>query len=158
MQHTLGSEASPPQATLQQFERLFSHLQQSTFRIAALVTRGSELTFQQYLVLAHLGEHGHCSVNELREALGSAQSSTSELTSRLERISLITKERDPRDGRSIRLSLTPKGREALKRRRHAAARLYQEILAPKSAGERQALIIALEVVLQGLGGKLPQQG
>lgn len=142
---------------VERIEQLGDELQRRAFRLAALQARENDLTFQQYLALAHLGEREACSVNELKAALGVAQSTTSELVTRMTRAGLLTKERNAADQRAVRVTLTPRGREVLKKRRRAAKAFYSELLGARPVNEQQALFSALETVLARLPGGAPEE-
>jgi DNA-binding MarR family transcriptional regulator len=148
-------DAPSQEERIERVDHLVSELQRRAFRIAAILARGSALTFQQYLALAHLGDHGPCAVNDLRSAMGIAQSTASELVTRLERGGFVTKDRDPRDARSLRIELAPKGREAVRKRRRAAKEFYKELLGGLPEGDQQEMITALETILKILPGAEP---
>lgn len=150
-----NQELSSADEKIERVDHLVSELQRRAFRIAAILARGSSLTFQQYLALAHLGEHGPCAVNDLRAAMGIAQSTASELVTRLERGGFVTKDRDPRDARSLKVELAPKGREAVKKRRKAAREYYKEIFADLSESDQAAMLGSLETLLRVLPGAEP---
>lgn len=133
-------------------DQLLSELQRRSFRIASILARGSALTFQQYLALAHLSDHGPCAVNDLRAAMGIAQSTASELVTRLERGGFVTKERDPRDARSLRVELAQKGRDAVRKRRKAARDFYKDLFSALPEEEQAQFERALELVLARLPG------
>jgi DNA-binding MarR family transcriptional regulator len=137
---------------IERVDHLISEMQRRAFRVAALLSRGTNLTFQQYLALAHIGERGPCAVNDLRAAMGIAQSTASELVTRLERGGFVTKERDPRDARSLRVELAPKGREAIRKRRRAAKEFYKDLFAHLTDDDSSEMVSALETLLRVLPG------
>jgi DNA-binding MarR family transcriptional regulator len=74
-----------------------------------------ELTYPQYLVLLLLWEHQELSVKELGERLLLDTGTLTPLLKRLEQRQLLSRRRDPRDERSVRIALMPAG-EALRQK------------------------------------------
>jgi DNA-binding MarR family transcriptional regulator len=128
---------------------LLAELERRVFRLTTLQARESALTLQQFLVLDCLKERGACKVSELQAALGVAQSTTSEITSRMTRVGLLTKRRDPKDQRALILELTSKGREAFKTHQNTARGFYKKLLGEEST-TNQGLRSALEALLRRL--------
>jgi DNA-binding MarR family transcriptional regulator len=80
-------------------------------RLLKPLSRGglsSDLTMTQYHALSLLAARGRASVSELKEMLGFAQSTTSELVLRLEKLGLVERERDANDRRIARVVPLPK--------------------------------------------------
>ena len=74
-----------------------------------------DLTYPQYLVLLLLWEHAELSVKELGEKLLLDSGTLTPLLKRLEQRGLVSRRRDARDERSVRIGLQPAG-EALRQR------------------------------------------
>ena len=68
-----------------------------------------ELTLTQYHALSFLAGRGQANVAELREMLGFAQSTTSVLVDKLQKLGLVDKRRDRRDNRVVLVVPLPKG-------------------------------------------------
>ncbi|WP_296600388.1 MarR family winged helix-turn-helix transcriptional regulator [Phenylobacterium sp.] len=68
------------------------------------------LTYPQYLAMVVLWEGDDRTVGELGERLGLESSTLTPLLKRLEAIGLVSRARDPRDERVVRIRLTDKGR------------------------------------------------
>jgi len=81
------------------------------------------VTYPQYLVLAMLWEHGDLPVGDLVSRLQSDYGTITPLVKRMEKQGLVTRMRNPRDERSVTVSLTADG-EALSVH---APRIYQVI-------------------------------
>ncbi|MDB5355715.1 MAG: MarR family transcriptional regulator [Phycisphaerales bacterium] len=79
---------------------------------------GTGLSAAQLFVLRKLSGQQSLSVGELAERTLTSQSSVSEVVQKLVTAGLVTRVRSPRDARSVELSLTQAGQEAL---RHAPA-------------------------------------
>jgi DNA-binding MarR family transcriptional regulator len=64
-----------------------------------------------------------------------------------EKDGLVTRERDPEDGRAFRISLTPRGRQLKQAAEATLAELDDEIVAELGTRRRDALIEALKGVM-----------
>jgi DNA-binding MarR family transcriptional regulator len=81
------------------------------------------VSYPQYLVLAVLWDQGGLSVGDLVTRLQSDYGTMTPLVKRMEKQGLVRRERNPRDERSVTVTLTPEG-DAL---RVHAPRIYQVI-------------------------------
>ena len=68
------------------------------------------LTYPQYLAMVALWDADGVTVGELGQRLGLESSTLTPLLKRLEAMELVSRARDPKDERQVRLSLTEKGR------------------------------------------------
>lgn len=68
------------------------------------------LTYPQYLVLLLLWEHEELSVKEIGEQLLLDSGTLTPLLKRMEQQHWLSRQRDPRDERSVRIALQPAGR------------------------------------------------
>src|SRR5437879_235234 len=98
-----------------------------------------DLSMWDYIVLSHLARDPVGSQLALAQAIGYDKTRLIGLLDALERAGLITRAPDPADRRARIVELTAKGR-----RHHAAAQadihaMENDLLAPLSAGDRQAL-------------------
>lgn len=96
-------------------------------RLIKPMSRGgprSELTLTQYHAMSFLASRGQSSVAELKEMLGFAQSTTSVLVDKLQKLGYVEKRRDRRDHRVARIVPLPKGLRMVQRfRKNAEANL-----------------------------------
>jgi MarR family transcriptional regulator, organic hydroperoxide resistance regulator len=69
-----------------------------------------KLTHPQYLVMLALWQHGTLSLRELGDLVSSDAATLSPLVKRLAEVGYVTREREPGDERSLRITLTPAGR------------------------------------------------
>jgi len=86
----------------------------------------------------------------LGEIAGQARLSKQALTGLValcEKDGLVTRERDPEDGRAFRISLTPRGRRLQQAAEATLAELDDEIVAALGTRRRDALIEALKGVM-----------
>jgi DNA-binding MarR family transcriptional regulator len=84
-----------------------------------------DLTYPQYLVFMLLWEHQELTVKELGEKLLLDSGTLTPLLKRLEQKQWISRRRDPRDERSVIISLLPAGQELQAR----ACQIPEEIFA-----------------------------
>ncbi len=68
------------------------------------------LTYPQYLVMVSLWQEDNQSVRSIGEKMYLESSTLTPLLKRLEANGLVTRQRDPRDERSVRVSLTDAGK------------------------------------------------
>jgi DNA-binding MarR family transcriptional regulator len=87
-------------------------------------------------------------IEDLRSALELSQPGGAHLVGRLERAGLLTRSRDPADGRGVLVSLTPDGRAAARRIIAARGEAIRELLGPLSDAEQRSLLRVLDRVLR----------
>jgi len=68
------------------------------------------LTYPQYLVLVALYEQDDQTVGDLGDKLFLDSSTLTPLLKRIEGVGYVTRQRDPKDERQVRIRLTPRGR------------------------------------------------
>jgi DNA-binding MarR family transcriptional regulator len=91
-------------------------------------SKKSEMTFNQYQTLILIKELGNCSVNQLADRLGLAQSTTSQLIDRLVNGGLVERIINPSNRRSIIISLSTEGMRMLHKRTTIMQKGYEKIL------------------------------
>jgi DNA-binding MarR family transcriptional regulator len=79
------------------------------------IWKGFDLSHAQVGMLFLLSYHQHSSVNETADYLGISKSAISQLADPLVQKGFISRDNDPKDRRIVRLSLTVKGRQMLKK-------------------------------------------
>lgn len=85
------------------------------------------LTYPQYLVLLLLWEHETLTVKELGEHLLLDSGTLTPLLKRMEQQQWLSRRRDPRDERSVVISLLPGGRELESRAGHIPAQMLAKV-------------------------------
>ena len=73
------------------------------------------LTHPQYLVMLALWQHGSLSLRELTDLVSNDAATLSPLVRRLAESGYVRRDRDPDDERSLRITLTPRGRQLRKK-------------------------------------------
>jgi len=105
-------------------------------RLIKPMSRGGprgELTLTQYHAMSFLASRGQASVAELKEMLGFAQSTTSVLVEKLQKLGLVEKQRDRRDHRVACVVPLPKGLRMVQRFRKNAEKNLATLI--ERAGE-----------------------
>ncbi len=121
------------------------------------VTRGQGLAFQVYgpylAVLRPIAERPGVTVNELARMVGFPKSRVSVLMSRLAADGVICKDCDEHDGRLVRLSLTPVGRERVAEWRTAYRASLRDLLGALSDAELAQVADALALLYRALSAR-----
>ncbi|HEY2603351.1 MAG TPA: MarR family transcriptional regulator [Thermoleophilaceae bacterium] len=100
--------------------------------------------------------HGRRRITELAELEGLAQPTVTVLVGKMEDRGLVSRERDPDDGRVVLVAVTDEGREALERLRTQ----YRDLLHERMASMTDKEVAALRAATETLGALLEalQQG
>ena len=104
----------------------------------------------QNLVLEALWATDGQTPGELAEGLGVAIPTVVKMANRMEAAGLLTRRRDARDGRLVRLYLTERGRLVQNAIEHELAQLDRRATSLLTGAERSALQVALVKVAEGL--------
>jgi len=111
------------------------------------------ISHPQYKLLAVLQDQGPSSVGVIGARIGYAQSSVSELASRMEKVGLLQKTRSPEDGRVVWMAITEEGRSLLHQCRKHLRAAYQRLFADAGAEAPAAFLASIEKLLAILDGK-----
>ncbi|MQA12802.1 MAG: MarR family transcriptional regulator [Pseudonocardiaceae bacterium] len=117
---------------------------------------GEQVTLAQYRTLIVLASRGPQRPAHLAEALAVAPSTATRMCDRLVRRRWVRRQRSPRDRRTVRITLTPEGRDlvdVVSRRRRQE---LHGLLARMSADQRAQLLTALQA-LSEVAGERPDQ-
>jgi DNA-binding MarR family transcriptional regulator len=106
------------------------------------------LTTPQYTVMATLEREGELSASDLAREIGQTAQTMNVLVQGLEACGLLRRERHPGHGRILLASLTPAGRQALKRGRKLALAIEDRILVNLTPEDRTALMRYLKAIEQ----------
>jgi len=118
--------------------------------------KGMKVTFNQYQALTAVRELGECSVNDLADRLGIAQSSTSQLVDRLVRGGYVSRQTFAGDRRRMVVTLSKSGVQMMERRRQSLLKAYSRILLMLEEDDQVALEDAFEKFHQ-VAAKLNQR-
>ncbi|WP_067830245.1 MarR family winged helix-turn-helix transcriptional regulator [Actinomadura kijaniata] len=114
------------------------------------------LTHPQYLVMLALWEHRHLSVKELSRLLQLDPGTLSPLLKRLETAGLIQRERDARDERLLRVTVTAEGRVLREQAERIPARIMETL--GMGMAELQDLHRTLTRVIDAASANDPRSG
>lgn len=106
----------------------------------------SELTKQQFTVLAALENNEGVSQTALVEMTGIDRSTLAEMVRRMLERGLVSRERTEKDARANAVAITASGRKALRSARTAADRAEKALLDPLPPSERAKFIKALSTI------------
>jgi DNA-binding MarR family transcriptional regulator len=120
-------------------------------RLAGLVRllrsqTGAGLSVTALSTLRRIADGEACRITDLAAAEAVAQPSMTTLVGRLEARGLVRRERDPDDGRAVRVAITDAGAAQLAAVRAARAELLGERIDRLDESERAALAAALPVL------------
>jgi len=107
----------------------------------------SHLSMSQMKVLMLLAVGGERRMSDLAPQLGISLSTLSSLVERLVEADLAQRGEDPRDRRSVLVSLTPEGRALLDRFQELGGEQLRELLSHLSAGELETVNHAIDVLV-----------
>jgi DNA-binding MarR family transcriptional regulator len=132
-------------------------LPQRAARLSRLLYRAYEgdLSRTEASLLSTLSE-GRRRITELAELEGLAQPTVTVLVGKMEERGLVSRERDPEDGRVVLVQITDEGRAALERLRAQ----YRDVLQRRMASMTDKEVAALRAATETLGALLEalQQG
>jgi DNA-binding MarR family transcriptional regulator len=126
-------------------------------RSLSLVVEGREITLQQYNVLRILRGAGASGLPtlEIGERMIEQAPGVTRLVDRLERKSLVRRERCPSDRRQVTCRITAGGLRALGALQRPMASAAERLLRPLGAARIRELIALLDV---GRGARAPREG
>lgn len=107
----------------------------------------TEISSVQYSILVLLERHSGASQRELCDLVDLDRSTIAELVSRMERRGLISRRRDPDDGRRNTLEITAKGLSERRRLLPLVEKVQEELVAPLAPEESALLWRALRAVV-----------
>ncbi len=116
--------------------------------LAWKISKTGEFSLAQYRLLMLLTDKGQMTISEFMRYMGVAQSTASELVSRLVDQGYIVKKKSETDRRKTIFELTPKAGQVLGRRRHEMELIYQKVLDPLPPQEQVKLVEAFEVIAE----------
>ena len=138
-------EASP-----ERIERITMLLMQlmRIVRESKLTQSMQEMSLNQHMVLSYLYAEGPGTISQIRELLGCAPSTASELVDRLVRQKLVKKQKDAQDGRIIRIDLTPHGHNLLRASFQELRETNRSVLSYLEDEDQLRLLHALEEIIE----------
>ncbi len=99
----------------------------------------AEMTPEQYWLLRILRRAGGMSIGQLAEALGVTGSSVTTACKRLEKMGLVTRERQADDERMVRVTLTTQGMQKIEAWQQQRREFLARLLAPLDQADQEEL-------------------
>jgi DNA-binding MarR family transcriptional regulator len=109
-----------------------------------------DLTFWQFFILETVGRDVRLPLSRLHDILAVEKSTTTRLVTPLVKRRLLTRERDPGDGRAVHLQLTPEGQAVRRRIRDCVAGYFEAIEAQIPANTRQQVLESVAIFAEAL--------
>jgi len=132
----------------QRFARSFRVTMHTLHNLAWKVSKTGEFPLAQYRLLMLLTDKGPMTISKFMRYMGVAQSTASELVSRLVDQGYIAKKKSETDHRKTIFELTPKAAQVLSRRRHEMEVIYKKVLDPLSPKDKVKLVEAFEAIAE----------
>lgn len=124
-----------------------------TIRKNLRAQRDPDMSLPEFRGLAFINRNPGCSLNETAEHIGLEAPSASKLIDRLVRGGLVLRKADPADRRRVRLTLLPRGQRNIDLAfEHTRSFLARE-LAGLKAGERTAVLKAMQILKSAFAGE-----
>jgi len=135
------------QQQLEQISTGFTRLMHYLHHLAGQVSKIGDFSLAQYRILMLLYHHQPMTVTQLRQMLGNAQSTVSEMLMRMEEQGLVKRGTNPNDRRQTLLSLSNKANQMIEERKEKMVEIYKQLIHGKSHQEIQELIDLLNRLL-----------
>ncbi len=130
----------------QRFTNTFTPIMHFFHSVALEASKEAEFSLPQYRMLMLLLHKGAMGVPELRQELGIAQSSVSEMAEKLVQQNLLIREKDDKDRRRTIFHLTSKAMKLLEERKNAITHCCESILKPLAPDEQKQFVEAFELI------------
>lgn len=112
-------------------------LQQHISRICRPCILQHHMTEMQYEVLSYIAAHNACKIKDLVEELAQDAGNMSTLCKKLEKASLLTRVRDDKDERIVRLYISEQGASRIEQINQAIAERYERLFEGKTNKEKE---------------------
>ncbi len=137
---------------------LIAQLARGTRRQIEQAVAPTGLRPRELLVLQHLRERGPSAQQALAELIGVDATNLVAVLNSLEDADLIQRRRDRADRRRAIISLAPDGERLLANLDRALCQIDDQILAPLSPAEREALNVLLAKAITNIGSRCAMPG
>lgn len=117
-------------------------------QLAGQVSKLGAFSLAQYRVMMLVYHSGPMSISTLKNKLGIAQSTASEMVERLVQQGLLEREKLKKDQRVTVFRLSGKAVRSLKKRQENMLEVYKQILEPLTAEEQEKLLQAFITILE----------
>lgn len=138
---------------IERLTHIFPIIMHSFHNLSSEVSRVHELTLAQYRLIQLLHRSENFTVNEISHALGIAQSSASELVTRMVNADLLIRETSPNDRRIYQIKLSSRAEQILKERADAMHVHIQQLLAGLAEKQQEEFVQSFEKISEILSQK-----
>jgi DNA-binding MarR family transcriptional regulator len=119
-------------------------------QVAERTFEAHQISFTQWMMLMWLTQRPHASPTELSAHLGHDMGALTRMVDELERDGMVRRDRSRRDRRAVEIAVTPEGRRVAYAGKRLMVDLLNELVAPYSKAEVDALISLLQHLLSRL--------
>jgi DNA-binding MarR family transcriptional regulator len=119
-------------------------------QVAERTFEAHQISFTQWMVLMWLTQRPHASPTELSAHLGHDMGALTRMVDELERDGMVRRDRSRQDRRAVEIAVTPEGRRVAYAGKRLMVDLLNELVAPYSKAEVDALISLLQHLLSRL--------
>jgi MarR family transcriptional regulator, organic hydroperoxide resistance regulator len=105
-----------------------------------------KVSMRQFQALIILAANDHLTLTQIGEKLSLAPSTATELANRMISLELLKKIGEESDKRQVKLTLTPKGIELVKKRQQAMADMFGRFLDPFSISDQEEFVNAFDTI------------
>ena len=119
-------------------------------QVAERTFEAHQISFTQWMVLMWLTQRPHASPTELSAHLGHDMGALTRMVDELERDGMVRRDRSRQDRRAVEIAVTPEGRRVAHAGKRLMVDLLNELVAPYSKAEADALISLLQHLLSRL--------
>ncbi len=131
--------------TLQEWIEIFMRRSMRNF---ILHSKKSGMSMSQIGALFYLFRQGAAGVSDIGDDLGITSAAASQMIERLAQQKLIIRSEDPHDRRGKQITLTERGRQAMRESLHARQKWLDEVAARLSPAEQEQVIAALRILIE----------
>jgi DNA-binding MarR family transcriptional regulator len=119
-------------------------------QVAERTFEAHQISFTQWMMLMWLTQRPHASPTELSAHLGHDMGALTRMVDELERDGMVRRDRSRQDRRAVEIAVTPEGRRVAHAGKRLMVDLLNELVAPYSKAEVDALISLLQHLLSRL--------
>ncbi len=136
-----------PEELRQRFRDALRQVMHNTFHTYWKNVRKLGFSMSQVFALRYIHRCGPCNISDIAKALGITNAAASQMLQKLVAHGYVVREENPTDRRNKRLSLTPKGEQALKEITPSWETTLDKLMANSTPEEIAQLAAAFELLL-----------
>jgi MarR family transcriptional regulator, organic hydroperoxide resistance regulator len=137
---------------IERISTLYPHIMRVMGRLRAVLQEGMDLSYNQFKMLLAISDRGSCPLTVLATELRIATSSASEMVEKLVGLGMVDRTVDAESRRRVIIQVTEKGEKLIIELRKGIIENYRTMLGRLSNEDQERLVLALETVVEILGG------